>query len=80
MEINLPNEHGRRQIFTIHTARMKANKKLDADVDIAVRNRKTIAFLRDQMHSSRCIASIATENYYFTSAGAGCIDKELFWC
>lgn len=34
MEIGLPNEHGRLQIFNIHTARMRDFKKLNSDVDL----------------------------------------------
>ncbi|CAG0903501.1 unnamed protein product, partial [Cyprideis torosa] len=34
MEIGLPNEHGRLQILVIHTARMRMNKKLGADVNL----------------------------------------------
>ena len=30
----LPNEHGRVQILNIHTAKMRENKKLAADIDI----------------------------------------------
>jgi vesicle-fusing ATPase len=35
MEISLPDEHGRQQIITIHTAKMRANGVMDDDVDIA---------------------------------------------
>ncbi|KAK3671818.1 transport between ER and Golgi ATPase protein [Recurvomyces mirabilis] len=35
MEISLPDEHGRQQILTIHTAKMRENGKLAADVDLA---------------------------------------------
>mmetsp|Transcript_18752 Transcript_18752/g.72318 ORF Transcript_18752/g.72318 Transcript_18752/m.72318 type:complete len:737 (-) Transcript_18752:52-2262(-) len=34
MEIGLPNEHGRVQIFNIHTAKMTSSNHLGADVDI----------------------------------------------
>lgn len=34
MEISLPNEKGRVQILNIHTAKLKANYKLEADFDI----------------------------------------------
>jgi vesicle-fusing ATPase len=34
LEISLPDEKGRRQIFKIHTAKMKREKKLDKDVSI----------------------------------------------
>ncbi len=36
MEIGLPNETGRAQILKIHTARMRDNKKIAADVDLQV--------------------------------------------
>lgn len=36
MEIGLPNESGRLQIFNIHTTRMREYKKLAHDVDLAV--------------------------------------------
>ncbi len=32
--VGLPDEHGRLQILDIHTATMKENDKMDADVDI----------------------------------------------
>ena len=38
MEIGLPNESGRLQIFKIHTAKMKANGKIGADVNLEVTN------------------------------------------
>ncbi|KAL9931161.1 hypothetical protein V8E36_009979 [Tilletia maclaganii] len=34
MEINLPDEPGRRQIISIQTAKMRANKVMDADVNM----------------------------------------------
>ncbi|TDL29667.1 AAA-domain-containing protein [Rickenella mellea] len=34
MEISLPDEHGRLQILNIHTAKMRANRVMDSDVDI----------------------------------------------
>lgn len=34
LEIGLPDEAGRRQIFTIHTTKMKENDLMDADVDL----------------------------------------------
>ena len=34
MEISLPDEHGRYQILTIHTAKMRNNGVMDSDVDI----------------------------------------------
>ncbi|KAF3931361.1 hypothetical protein ABW20_dc0100980 [Dactylellina cionopaga] len=34
MEISLPDEFGRRQILTIHTAKMRTNNVMDGDVDI----------------------------------------------
>ncbi|OJA09579.1 hypothetical protein AZE42_10071 [Rhizopogon vesiculosus] len=35
MEISLPDEHGRYQILRIHTAKMRTNKVMDGDVDLA---------------------------------------------
>jgi vesicle-fusing ATPase len=35
MEISLPDEHGRRQILTIHTNKMRTNGVMDPDVDLA---------------------------------------------
>jgi vesicle-fusing ATPase len=35
MEISLPDEHGRQQILKIHTAKMRENKKMAADVNLA---------------------------------------------
>ena len=35
MEISLPDEHGRHQILTIHTAKMRNNGVMDSDVDLA---------------------------------------------
>ncbi|KAK5115578.1 hypothetical protein LTR62_001237 [Meristemomyces frigidus] len=35
MEISLPDEHGRQQILTIHTTKMRDNGKMAADVDLA---------------------------------------------
>ncbi|KDQ08889.1 hypothetical protein BOTBODRAFT_37587 [Botryobasidium botryosum FD-172 SS1] len=35
MEISLPDEHGRLQILTIHTSKMRNNKVMDPDVDLA---------------------------------------------
>ena len=35
MEISLPDEHGRQQILTIHTKKMRDNKVMDRDVDLA---------------------------------------------
>lgn len=35
MEISLPDEKGRLQILNIHTAKMRTNKNLDSDVDLA---------------------------------------------
>lgn len=35
MEISLPDEHGRYQILRIHTAKMRTNKVMDNDVDLA---------------------------------------------
>ncbi|KAG2343661.1 vesicular-fusion protein SEC18 [Suillus weaverae] len=35
MEISLPDEHGRFQILRIHTAKMRTNNVMDADVDLA---------------------------------------------
>lgn len=34
MEISLPDEHGRFQILTIHTAKMRSNGVMDSDVDL----------------------------------------------
>jgi len=34
IEVGLPNEHGRVQIFNIHTKKMRQNKLLDSDVII----------------------------------------------
>ena len=34
MEISLPDEHGRYQILTIHTAKMRNNGVMDSDVDL----------------------------------------------
>jgi len=34
MEISLPDEHGRHQILTIHTAKMRNNGVMDDDVDL----------------------------------------------
>lgn len=34
MEISLPDEHGRHQILTIHTAKMRGNGVMDSDVDL----------------------------------------------
>ncbi|CAK5262535.1 unnamed protein product [Mycena citricolor] len=34
MEISLPDEHGRLQILTIHTAKMRTNRVMDDDVDL----------------------------------------------
>ncbi|RDB20001.1 Vesicular-fusion protein sec18 [Hypsizygus marmoreus] len=35
MEISLPDEHGRHQILSIHTAKMRTNGVMDSDVDLA---------------------------------------------
>lgn len=35
IEISLPDEHGRRQILTIHTAKMRTNGVMADDVDLA---------------------------------------------
>ena len=35
MEISLPDEKGRLQILTIHTAKMRQNNVMDRDVDLA---------------------------------------------
>jgi vesicle-fusing ATPase len=35
MEISLPDEHGRHQILNIHTAKMRTNRVMDSDVDLA---------------------------------------------
>jgi vesicle-fusing ATPase len=35
MEISLPDEKGRFQILTIHTSKMRANRVMDSDVDLA---------------------------------------------
>jgi vesicle-fusing ATPase len=35
MEISLPDEKGRYQILSIHTAKMRTNKVMDPDVDLA---------------------------------------------
>jgi ATP-dependent 26S proteasome regulatory subunit len=40
MEIGLPSETGRFQIFIIHTARMRDNKRMAADVDLQVQYKK----------------------------------------
>ena len=34
MEISLPDENGRLQILTIHTAKMRANNVMDSDVQL----------------------------------------------
>lgn len=34
MEISLPDEHGRFQILTIHTAKMRSNNVMDSDVNL----------------------------------------------
>jgi vesicle-fusing ATPase len=34
MEISLPNEHGRFQILTIHTAKMRTNSVMGRDVNL----------------------------------------------
>ncbi|KXJ96509.1 P-loop containing nucleoside triphosphate hydrolase protein [Microdochium bolleyi] len=44
MEISLPDEHGRIQILNIHTAKVRAMKKLAADVDIDELGRTTKNF------------------------------------
>lgn len=50
MEISLPNEHGRIQILSIHTARMREFKKIHSDVDVKVsKNNKHINLLYDGM-------------------------------
>ncbi|KAK9778948.1 putative Vesicular-fusion protein SEC18 [Seiridium cardinale] len=35
VEISLPDEHGRQQIFKIHTAKMRENGRIDGNVDLA---------------------------------------------
>lgn len=35
VEISLPDEHGRQQIFKIHTAKMRENGRIDTGVDLA---------------------------------------------
>jgi ATP-dependent 26S proteasome regulatory subunit len=40
MEIGLPSETGRVQILKIHTARMRDNKRMAADVDLQVYYKK----------------------------------------
>lgn len=35
MEISLPDEHGRHQILTIHTSKMRTNGLMDYDVDLS---------------------------------------------
>lgn len=35
MEISLPDQNGRLQILTIHTAKMRENNVMDRDVDLA---------------------------------------------
>lgn len=35
MEISLPDEHGRLQILTIHTTKMRSNGVMERDVDLA---------------------------------------------
>ncbi|KAI9807737.1 MAG: transport between ER and Golgi ATPase protein [Phylliscum demangeonii] len=44
MEISLPDEHGRAQILKIHTAKMRDNNVMDADVDLAELARLTKNF------------------------------------
>lgn len=41
MEIGLPDEHGRLQIINIHTSKMRENKKLAPDVDLALLAKRT---------------------------------------
>ncbi|KYQ91185.1 N-ethylmaleimide-sensitive fusion protein [Tieghemostelium lacteum] len=41
VEISLPNEEGREQIFTIHTAKMKKNNALDSSVNLAAYAKET---------------------------------------
>lgn len=44
MEIGLPDEHGRVQILNIHTTKIRTNRKLAPDVDIAELARETKNF------------------------------------
>jgi vesicle-fusing ATPase len=44
MEISLPDEHGRFQILTIHTGKMRTNGVMDRDVDLAELSRRTKNF------------------------------------
>ncbi len=44
MEISLPDENGRAQILKIHTAKMRENKVMDSDVDLAELARLTKNF------------------------------------
>jgi vesicle-fusing ATPase len=41
LEISLPDEKGRLQIFNIHTKRMRDNDLLDKDVDLSLLASKT---------------------------------------
>lgn len=41
MEISLPDEHGRVQILKIHTANLRENKRIAADVDLEHLGRNT---------------------------------------
>lgn len=44
LEISLPDEDGRLQIFNIHTSKMAASKKLSSDVDLKELAAKTKNF------------------------------------
>ncbi|KIJ56942.1 hypothetical protein M422DRAFT_198294 [Sphaerobolus stellatus SS14] len=44
MEISLPDEHGRLQILTIHTAQMRKNQVMDSDVNLEYLAAKTKNF------------------------------------
>ncbi|CAI4225732.1 unnamed protein product [Auanema sp. JU1783] len=44
MEVSLPDEHGRVQIFKIHTARMREYNKLDSNVDLLDLSKRTKNF------------------------------------
>lgn len=77
LEIPLPDEHGRRQIFKIHTASMVKEKKLGSDVNLDELAAKTKNFSGAEISGLVKSAASFAINRHITQDGSGIhIDKK----
>ncbi|KAF4548886.1 ATPase-like protein 15 [Elsinoe fawcettii] len=77
MEISLPDEHGRAQIFKIHTAQMSKNNVMGSDVDIQELAKRTRNFSGAEISGLVKSASSFAFNRHIKVGTAAAIDDSV---